>query len=122
MVYGEVTFLLAGDIEAEAERYLVKNAGSLESDVLKAAHHGSNSSSTDAFLRAVSPRWAVISAGKDNQYGHPHPDVVHRLEQTVGKSGIFDTASQGTISFSTDGKRVWVKTERGSPSGTVQEE
>ena len=121
LVYGDVAYLLAGDIEAEAERHLVKNADSLESDVLKAAHHGSNSSSTDAFLRAVSPRWAVISAGQDNQYGHPHPDVLYRLEQTVGKSGIFETASQGTITFSTDGKRVWVKTERGSPSGAAQE-
>ena len=106
LAYGNITFLLAGDIESEAEHYLVKNAGSLRSDVLKAAHHGSNSSSTDTFLGAVNPRWAVISAGQDNQYGHPHSDVLSRLEQTVGKSGIFDTASQGTISFSTDGDRL----------------
>lgn len=121
LAYGEITFLLAGDIEAEAELYLVKNADSLESDVLKAAHHGSNSSSTDAFLAAVNPQWAVISAGQDNQYGHPHPEVLSRLEKTVGKWGIFDTASRGTISFSTDGKRLWVKTERGNPPRAMQE-
>lgn len=121
LAYGEITFLLAGDIESEAELYLVKNADSLENDVLKAAHHGSNSSSTSAFLRAVNPRWAVISAGQDNQYGHPHAAVVSRLEKTVGKSGIFDTASQGTVSFSTDGKRLWVKTKRGNPPGAIRE-
>lgn len=121
LAYGENSFLLAGDIESEAERYLVRNADSLESDVLKVAHHGSSSSSTGTFLTAVNPEWAVISAGEDNQYGHPHSDVLSRLEQTVGKSGIFDTASQGTISFSTDGKRLWVKTERGNPSLATQE-
>ena len=115
LAYGEITFLLAGDIESEAERYLVRNADSLESDVLKAAHHGSNSSSTSTFLKAVNPDWAVISAGQDNQYGHPHSDVLSRLEQTVGKSGIFDTATHGTISFSTDGERLWLRTERGNP-------
>ena len=112
LVYGEVSFLLTGDIELEAERYLVRTAPNLESQVFKVAHHGSKTSTTPAFLQAVNPRWAVISAGRDNPYGHPHPSVLARLEAAVGPSGIYQTANQGTIDFSTDGFRIWVKTER----------
>ena len=112
LVYGEVSFLLTGDIELEAERYLVRTAPNLESRVFKVAHHGSKTSTTPAFLQAVNPRWAVISAGRDNPYGHPHPSVLARLEAAVGPSGIYQTANQGTIEFSTDGFRIWVKTER----------
>ena len=110
--YGEMSFLLTGDIEAEAERYLVRNTEGLASDVLKAGHHGSNSSSSNIFIRNVNPRWAVISAGLDNQYGHPHPDVMHRLGAVVGQENIFSTATHGSIHFSTDGERLWVSTER----------
>ncbi len=112
LVYGEMSFLLTGDIEREAERYLVRTAPNLASDVLKVAHHGSKSSTTAAFLRAVNPRWAVISAGRDNPYGHPHPSVLARLAEAVGEASIYQTANRGTIEFSTDGQRLWVKTER----------
>ncbi|MDE2844143.1 MAG: ComEC/Rec2 family competence protein, partial [Chloroflexota bacterium] len=112
LAYGEVSFLLTGDIEEEAERYLIRQGRGLESDVLKAGHHGSNSSTTRAFLRAVQPRWAVISAGADNQYGHPHPEVLKRLNEAVGEANVFSTAAQGTIHFTTDGKRLWVETHR----------
>ena len=118
LVYGDLSFLLAGDIEQEAERYLMRRAQAgenrpeLASQVLKVAHHGSKSSTTAAFLEAVNPRWVVISAGADNPYGHPHPSVVARLEAAVGKDAIYQTALQGTIAFSTDGRRLWVKTER----------
>ena len=112
LTYGEVSFLLTGDIEEEAERYLVRSGEGLESDVLKAGHHGSNSSTTRAFLRAVQPRWAVVSAGADNQYGHPHPDVLERLHEAVGEENVFSTAIQGTIHFATDGARMWVETDR----------
>ena len=110
LTYGDISFLLTGDIEEEAERYLARTAASLASDVLKVGHHGSNSSTTPGFLKAVQPRWAVISAGADNQYGHPHPNVIGRLEETVGAENIFNTANQGTIHFSTDGSRLWVDT------------
>ena len=124
LVYGDLSFLLAGDIEQEAERYLIRRARAgenrqeirkppeLASQVLKVAHHGSKSSTTVAFLEAVNPRWVVISAGADNPYGHPHPSVVARLEAAVGKDAIYQTALQGTIAFSTDGRRLWVETER----------
>ena len=76
LVYGEVSFLLTADIEAEAERHLLRSSYELRSDVLKVPHHGSKTSTTPAFLRRVDPSLAVISAGADNQYGHPHPEVV----------------------------------------------
>ena len=110
--YGGISFLLTGDIKEEAERYLARTSVGLDSDILKAAHHGSKSSTTGAFLRAVNPRWAVISAGAENQYGHPHADVVRRLEDAVGEANVFSTATQGTIHFTTDGQRLWVETER----------
>ncbi|MCY4365114.1 MAG: ComEC/Rec2 family competence protein [Chloroflexi bacterium] len=112
LTYGELSFLLTGDIEEEAERYLVRKGEGLESEVLKAGHHGSNSSTTRAFLRAVQPRWAVVSAGADNQYGHPHPEVLERLSEAVGEGNIYSTATQGTIHFTTDGARLWVETDR----------
>ena len=112
LVYGDISFLLAGDIEAAAERYLLRRNANLQSQVLKVAHHGSKSSTTAAFVRAVNPQWAVISAGVDNSYGHPHPSVVSRLEKTLGESAIYQTAQHGNIHFSTDGERLWVETEK----------
>lgn len=112
LVYGEMRFLLAGDIAAAAENYLIRRDAPLQSQVLKVAHHGSKSSTTAAFLRAVNPQWAVISAGADNSYGHPHPTIMARLEKLMGPEAIYQTAQQGTIHFSTDGQRLWVETEK----------
>ena len=112
LTYGEMSFLLTGDIEEEAERYLIRNGGEVKSDVLKAGHHGSNSSTTGTFLGAVQPRWVVISAGADNQYGHPHPAVLNRLNEAVGGENVYSTAAQGTIHFRTDGEQLWVETYR----------
>src|SRR6185295_15943946 len=72
--WGQVTFLLTGDIEAAGEASL----GSVRAQVLKVPHHGSRSSSTAGFVAAVSPRLALVSVGHRNRFGHPHPDVVGR--------------------------------------------
>ena len=113
--YGEVSFLLTGDIEADAERYLVATAGEkLQADVLKASHHGSRTSTTSTFLAAVGPRSTAVSAGRDNRFGHPHPDVMARLESLVGAHHVFLTARDGTIEYVSDGKTLWVKTH-GAP-------
>lgn len=112
LVYGDLSFLLTGDIEAEAERYLAQTSASLASSVLKVAHHGSKTSTTAEFLQRASPTMAVISAGADNRFGHPHPDVVARLEQAVGEDSIYQTAEQGNIHFISDGHSLWVKTRR----------
>lgn len=109
--YGEVSFLLTGDIEADAERHLVAVAGDkLRADVLKVAHHGSRTSTTQSFLDAVEARSAVISAGRENRYGHPHADVLQRLESSIGAEQVFLTARDGTVEYISDGKSLWVKT------------
>ena len=112
LVYGEMSLLLTGDIFAMAERALLQGGSVLDSDALKVPHHGSNSSSTNEFLGAVSPAVAVISVGEGNQFGHPDTDVVRRLRESVGEGGIFMTSEQGTVEIITDGETLWVRTER----------
>jgi competence protein ComEC len=107
----EAQFLFTGDIEAEAEALLLEAGLPLAADVLKVSHHGSDGSSTPAFLSAVAPRFAVISAGADNRFGHPHPAVLERLERS-GAVTILRTDESGTVEFITDGQRLWVRTER----------
>ncbi len=102
LTYGEQSFLLTGDSPISIEKYLVgKNGGKLKSTVLKLGHHGSRTSSSKIFLSATDPEYAVISAGKDNKYGHPHAEVVAFLEEL--KIPSFNTADSGTIIFKTDG-------------------
>ncbi len=112
VVFGNASFLLTGDIVAEGERLLLRSGQVLDSHVLKVAHHGSKTSSSPSFLGAVSPGAAVISAGQDNRFGHPDPEVVERLEGLIPRSRIFRTYENGTITFESDGETMWVKTER----------
>ncbi|MBI3742816.1 MAG: DNA internalization-related competence protein ComEC/Rec2, partial [Chloroflexi bacterium] len=110
--YGDISFLLTADIEAVAEGYLVDHGYNLHATVLKAAHHGSTTSSSGPFLRAVQPRVAVISAGNPDPFGHPSPQAIAALRQYLPDSLIFNTAQHGNVMFETDGKRLWVKTQR----------
>ena len=112
LTYGDIAILLTADIESEAERRLVREGASLDADVLQVAHHGSRTSTTIGFLRQASPSVAVISAGANNPYGHPHPDIVARLEGSVGPEMIYNTAQSGDIRFMTDGTRLWVSQGR----------
>jgi competence protein ComEC len=100
--------LLTADIFEATERYLLDTRFDLSSTVLKVAHHGSNSSSCSAFLSVVKPQVAVISVGAGNLFGHPSSEVLDRLSATH----LYRTDQQGTIELVTDGKRLWVKTER----------
>lgn len=105
LVYGNNSFLLTGDSSIAIEKYLSMIDGkNLQSDVLKAGHHGSRTSTSKSFASLVSPEYAVIFAGKDNRYGHPHKEVLDILEKI--KATILKTYEQGTISFSSDGERV----------------
>jgi competence protein ComEC len=104
---GRVSFLLTGDIEWEAEFRLIGEGVELGCTVLKVAHSGSYSSTTPEFLEAASPSVAVISVG-DNSYGHPHDEVVERLEKSLSEENVFRTDEQGTIEFITDGEELWV--------------
>jgi competence protein ComEC len=105
---GKVSFLLTADIEQEAEFKLIVLRADLTSTVLKVGHSGSYTSTTSEFLAATSPQVAVISVG-DNPFGHPHAEVVERLEKELGLSNIFRTDRQGTIEFITNGERLWVR-------------
>ena len=110
--YGAISFLFTGDIESDVERRLAAQYGDrLQADVLKVAHHGSRTSTAPEFLRAVQPRAAVISAGRDNRFGHPHPEVTARLEEAVGVGNLFLTARDGTVEFISDGVGLWVKVD-----------
>lgn len=108
LVDGDAEFLFTGDAEAEVEEALVKKycapeqTCSLASDVLKIGHHGSTSSSSEEFLKAVNPRYAVISVGQDNAFGHPHLRTLKRLERL--NVPILRTDEKGAIVFATDGK------------------
>jgi competence protein ComEC len=111
--HGATSFLFTGDIEREAEAALVARQLDLHADVLKVPHHGSRSSSTDAFLRAVHPAWAVISAGRGNRFGHPHAEVEARLRARVPNVLRLDLG--GGIMMSSDGKQLAL------PSRSAQE-
>ena len=106
--FGEIDFFLTGDAPSGIEDYLVGRFGQmLESEVLKLGHHGSKTSTSENFLDTVKPEYAVVSAGKDNRYGHPHQEVVSRVEERGIK--IKSTAMEGSITFLTDGVTVWQK-------------
>jgi competence protein ComEC len=109
--WGEASFLLTGDVEAEAERSLLGSSQPLQADVLKVAHHGSGGSTTAEFLGAVAPDYAVLSVGADNRFGHPHEAVLERLG-ALGDVTVFRTDEQGTVEFVTDGRLMWVQTEQ----------
>ncbi len=102
--YGNTSFLFTGDAEDWSEYMMLDAKTNLKADVLKVAHHGSRDSSTPAFLTAVQPKYAVISAGRGNSYGHPHTEVLRRLE-TIGAK-VLRTDLAGTIIFRSDGSTV----------------
>ena len=106
--WGRISFLFAADIRQEAEYELIMRRANLKSTVLKVPHHGSATSTTSHFLDAVDPQVAVISAGTDNPFGHPHSDVVQRLIDTVGENNVYRTDRDDTIEFTTDGATLWV--------------
>lgn len=108
LVYGATSFMLTGDAPAGVENYLVRlDADSLRSDVLKAGHHGSKTSSAPLFVGFVSPRYAIFSRGCNNRYGHPHPGIVATFKKF--EVPALDTCEEGTISFVSDGQTVGIR-------------
>ena len=106
--FGMVRFLLVGDAELEEEDWLLQHhRDELRADVLKVAHHGSSTSSSDAFLAAVDPDVAVISVGAGNKYGHPSGDVLRALAR-VGAE-VLRTDEAGTVVVRTDGMRIEIE-------------
>jgi competence protein ComEC len=104
LAYGRTSYMLTGDSPSQIEEYLVRRDGTkLKSDVLKLGHHGSDTSSSDAFLTAVDPMAAIISAGKNNTYGHPHKAVLDRLyTHDITYENTADVGSIVTVSDGTD--------------------
>lgn len=104
LVYGDNSFLFLGDAESESEKEMLQSGRKLKADVLKAAHHGSSSSLSEEFMQAVAPVYAVISCGKDNDYGHPHEAVLNILRR--GGCRVFRTDEQGTVIACSDGREI----------------
>ena len=104
--YGKTSFMFTGDAEEQSEKDMLEKFSSSEfrADVLKVGHHGASTSSSLEFITAISPKYAVISCGKDNTYGHPHTETVN----TLNKLGIkyYRTDKVGNVVFSSDGEKV----------------
>lgn len=107
--YGDTAFMLTGDAEALSENEIIEEFGEgfLICDVLKAGHHGSSTSNTEKFVRALSPKYAAVSCGLDNSYGHPHKEI-RDLFDSMGIEW-YRTDYDGSIVFISDGKTVTVK-------------
>jgi competence protein ComEC len=120
LVYGEASFLLTGDLASEGEAALLDGPSDLRATVLKVGHHGSDGSTTPAFLDAVDPAFAVISSGAENTFGHPSPTTRLRLAGVP----LLRTDENGDVRFETDGTSLWVAFERGGyalvPAGSAR--
>lgn len=107
ITHGDNSFLVTGDCETAEEKDLLAQGLDLKSKVLKAGHHGSNTSSSAAFLDEVLPRYAVISCGEGNKYGHPNDETVTRLKKYANE--IYITKDEGTVVFKSDGEGLTVQ-------------
>jgi competence protein ComEC len=103
--YKNFDVLFTGDIEKSAENKLINVKTDLKADILKIAHHGSKTSSSGNFLKAVDAIMAIIEVGKDNQYGHPHQEVLQRLKNLL----VFTTGDKGNITLLSNGEKFWIK-------------
>ncbi len=116
VVYGNTSFLFTGDMESTAEADLLKAGAELRSTVLKVGHHGSSTSTSSDFLRAVAPTYGVISVGTDNQYDHPNDDVLARLRDA--DVTLYRTDLQGDIICKSDGQNLTFTTQKNSNAVT----
>ncbi len=112
-LYGNLAMVFTGDAETESEAAMVRRGHDLKAQVLQVGHHGSRTSTTAPFLQAVNPRIAVYSAGRDNSYGHPHPEVIHRLVNAGVE--VYGTDIHGTVILVSDGNSIEIRTERREP-------
>lgn len=116
--YGDTSFLFTGDAERDAEQVILNSGTDLSATVLKVGHHGSDTSTTYPFLREIMPKYAVISVGDGNSYGHPTDDTLSRLRDADVK--VFRTDIQGDIYCISDGKTVAMSTSRNSNADTLE--
>jgi len=112
LTFGETSFLFTGDAESVSENEILSKGFNIKSDVLKIGHHGSNSSTSQAFLDKVAPKYAIIMVGSNNTYGHPHQEIMEKLKA----QGIivYRTDENGTIVATSDGNKITFNTQAGS--------
>ena len=103
---GDFDMLLTGDVEGEGEEALEQRLKKTY-DVLKTAHHGSRNSTSESFLQKASPSAALISAGRDNRYGHPHQETLDRLRREG--CSVYQTAQSGSVTIVTDGRTMRIR-------------
>ena len=111
VTFGKKKFLFMGDAEIEAEEALLKTKADLSADVLKVGHHGSNTSSTQELLDRVQPAIALVTCGTGNSYGHPHRELIARLQDMHVK--IYRADVNGTVTLRCDGSEIIVTPEKG---------
>ena len=102
MTFGNHTYLFTGDTTKEVESTILNN--NIDIDVLKVAHHGSNTSTSEEFLSVPTPEYAIISVGEDNKYGHPNQETINRLKKYT--KNIYITKDLGTIVLTSDGDNI----------------
>ncbi|TGC06978.1 competence protein [Methanolobus halotolerans] len=109
ITYGDVSFMFTGDAETHAEDNIVAAEYDIDSDILKVAHHGSVSSTSPDFLELVNPEVCIIMVGADNRYGHPHQEIIDRLN--LFGCEIYRTDLDGNVVVKTDGREYSVETQ-----------
>lgn len=110
LTFGKFAMMLTGDIEREGETEILKNNHDLKCQVIKAGHHGSKTSSSDKFLKAVGADAVIISCGAGNDYGHPHSQAMKRFQKHNLK--VYRTDLNGTVTVTTDGNKYNIKGEK----------
>lgn len=110
--YGKNRFLFAGDASIESEYEILENGIDVSCDVYLASHHGSSTSTSEAFLKAMNPSTTIISVGADNSYGHPNEEILNRLKKA--SIPIYRTDTNGTITATSDGTTIQISTEHSS--------
>lgn len=110
ITYGNTSFLFEGDAEYDEEHDILESGADISADVLKVGHHGSKTSTSYSYLREIMPAYAVVSVGKDNDYGHPHDDTMSRLRDSGAE--IYRTDEHGTVIVKSDGNDITIQTEK----------
>lgn len=111
VTFGQHAFLFTGDAGTAVEKQLLNSDFDLKADVLKVSHHGSTTGNSDKFLKKVAPIYAVIPCGSDNDYGHPHQEIIDRLNKR--KIPFYRADVYGDIVITSDGNALTIKTEKG---------
>ena len=108
--FGNKSILVTGDAEEKAEKDIMQSGAYLNADILKVGHHGSDTSSSKAFLEAVSPEVAVICVGEGNKYGHPMAETFTKLNMLGAK--VYRTDLNGSVIVTIDGEKITVRCEK----------